>query len=83
MPLVVGQRLVRETEWLQFLKTFGISAEDGKKIIHRLGGTLLSEHENLFGTTDFGPPSISLLHLLGKGLSVRAFQSPRGGASLG
>jgi hypothetical protein len=50
-------------------KTFGISTEDGKRIIYRLGGLLLSEHEKLFGSywrQVFGPPS-SLMHLLGKG----------------
>jgi hypothetical protein len=41
-------RSVREKEWLESLKTFGISAEDGKRIIYRLGHTLLSEHEKLF-----------------------------------
>ena len=50
LPLVAGQRSVRENEWLESLKTFGISAEEGKRIIHRLGGTLLSEHEKLFGS---------------------------------
>ena len=50
LPLVAGQRSVREKEWLESLKTFGISAEEGKRIIHRLGGTLLSEHEKLFGS---------------------------------
>jgi hypothetical protein len=37
-----GQRSVREKEWLEAIKTFGISAEDGKRIIYRLGGLLLS-----------------------------------------
>jgi hypothetical protein len=31
LPLVAGQRSVREKEWLEAMKTFGISAEDGKK----------------------------------------------------
>ena len=77
LQLVAGQRSVREKEWLESLKTFGISAEEGKRIIHRLGGKLLSEHEKLFGSywrQVFGPPS-SLMHLLGKGLSVRSSQS--------
>ena len=59
------------------MKTFGISAEDGKRIIYRLGSLLLSEHEKLFGSywrQVFGPPS-SLMYLLGKGLSVRASNS--------
>jgi hypothetical protein len=46
---VAGQRSVREKEWLEAMKTFGISAEDGKRIIYRLGSLLLSEHEKLFG----------------------------------
>ena len=77
LPLVAGQRSVREKEWLEVMKTFGISAEDGKRIIYRLGSLLLSEHEKLFGSywrQVFGPPS-SLMHLLGKGLSVRASNS--------
>ena len=47
MPLAAGQRSVGAKEWLESLKTFGISTEDGKKIIYRLGVTLLSEHEKL------------------------------------
>jgi hypothetical protein len=46
LPLVAGQRSVREKEWLKAMKTFGISAEDEKRIIYRLGSLLLSEHEN-------------------------------------
>jgi hypothetical protein len=51
VPLVVGQWSVRETEeWFEVLRTFGIgSREDGKRIIDRLGRTLLNEHEKLFG----------------------------------
>jgi hypothetical protein len=48
-----------------------------EKIIYRLGSLLLSEHEKLFGSywrKVFGPPS-SLMHLLGKDLSVRASNS--------
>ena len=37
LPLVAGQRSVREKEWQEAMKTFGISAEDGKRIIYRLG----------------------------------------------
>ena len=77
LPLVAGQRSVREKEWLEAMKTFGISAEDGKRIIYRLGSLLLLEHEKLFASywrQVFGPPS-SLMHLLGKGLSVRASNS--------
>jgi hypothetical protein len=65
-------------EGLETFKIFGIGKQDGKKIIHKLGHTLLNEHEKLFGCywrNAFGPPS-SLLHLLGKGISVPASQSP-------
>ena len=148
VPLVVGQRSVREKDWLETFKLFGIGKEEGRKIIHKLllrpeinsgeaaythlggserpdrgaemgGGSftssrrtvfgqgktvarghedvwdkrrgwkknhlqarshsslLLSEHEKLFGSywrQVFGPPG-SLMHLLGKGLSVRASNS--------
>ena len=66
-----------EREWLEAMKTFGIGVEDGQRIIYRLGSLLLSEHEKLFGSycrQVFGPPS-SLMHLLGKGLSVRTSNS--------
>ena len=79
--MVVGQRSVKEKEWLESCKVFGIEKEDGKKIIHRLGHTLLNEHDKLFGSYwrhTFGPPS-SLLQVLGKGISVRASQPPQGG----
>ena len=72
VPLVVGQRSVKEKEWLDTFKIFGIGKEDGKKIIHRQGYTLLNEHEKPFGSywrNTFEPPS-SLLHLLGKGISA-------------
>ncbi len=39
-PLVVGQLSVKEKEWLETFKLFGIGKEDGKKIIHRLGSTV-------------------------------------------
>ncbi len=77
LPLVTGQPSVREKEWLEAMKTFGISTEDGKRIIYRIGSLLLSEYEKLFGSywrQVFGPPS-SLMHLLGKGLSVRVSNS--------
>jgi hypothetical protein len=77
LPLVAAQRSVREKECLEAMKTFGIRTEDGKRIISRLGSLLLSEHEKLFGSywrQVFGPPS-SLMHLLGKGLSVRTSNS--------
>jgi hypothetical protein len=80
-PTVVGQRSVREKEWLETLRIFGIGKEDGKRIINKLGLTLLDEHEKLFGTYcrhTFGPSS-SLLQFLGKDVSVRASQVPQGG----
>ena len=40
VPSVVGQRSVKEKEWLETLKIFGIRKEDGKKIIHKLGHTI-------------------------------------------
>ena len=43
IPLVVRQRSVKEMEWLKSLEVFGIDKEDGKKIIQRLGHTLLNE----------------------------------------
>ena len=78
LPLVAGHRSVRGKEWLGAMKTFGIRSEDGKKITYRLDSSLLSEHEKLFGSywlQVFGPPS-SLMHLLGKDLSVRVSNSP-------
>jgi hypothetical protein len=66
VPLVVGQRSVKEKEWLETLSIFGIGKEDGKRIIGRLGHTVLNEHEKLFGSYwrhTFGPSS-SLLQLL-------------------
>ena len=48
VPLVVGQRSVKKKEWLETFNIFGIGKEGGKKIIHRLGHTLLNEHEKLF-----------------------------------
>ena len=80
VPLVTGQRLVREKEWLESLRIFGIGKEDGQRILGRLGRTFLDEHENLFGSywrQTFGPPS-SMLHLLGKGISVRTSRPPQG-----
>ena len=49
VPLVVGQSSVKEKEWLETLRFFGIGKEDGKKIISRLTHTLLNEHEKIFG----------------------------------
>ena len=76
-PMLTGLRaLVTDREW---------EKEHGKKIIHRLGHTLLNEHEKLFGSYwwyTFGSPS-SLLQLLGKDISVRVSQSPQGGSELG
>ncbi len=70
--LVTGKRSVREKEWLESLRTFGIGKKDGQRITARLGHTLLDEHENLFGSYwrhTFGPSS-SMLQLLGKGISI-------------
>jgi hypothetical protein len=63
VPLISGQRSVREKEWLEALRTFGIGKEDGQRIIARLGRTLLDDHEKLFGSYwwhTFGPSSIML-----------------------
>ena len=77
LSLVSGQRSVRAKDWLETMKTFGISTKDGKRIIYRLGSLLLLEHELLFASywwEVFGPPS-SLMYLLGKDLSVRVSNS--------
>ena len=81
VPLIEGQRSVREKEWLETLRIFGIGKEDGQRIIARLGRTLLDEHEKLFGSYwrhTFGPSS-SMLQLLGKDISIRTSRSPQGG----
>jgi hypothetical protein len=81
VPMVVGQWSVREKKWMQVLRTFGIGKEDGKRVIDRLGHTILSEHEKFFGNYwrhTFGSSS-TLLKLLGKDISVRDSQSPQGG----
>jgi hypothetical protein len=68
VPLVVGHRSVREEGWLESLRIFGIGKEDGKRIIGRLGHTLLNEHEKLFDSYwrhTYGSSS-SLSQLLGK-----------------
>jgi hypothetical protein len=81
VPLVAGQRSVRDKEWLEALRIFGIGKEDGQRILGRLGRTLLDEHEKLFGSywrQTFGPSS-SMLQLLGKGISVRTSRPPQGG----
>ena len=36
VPLIADQRSVREKEWLEALRTFGIGKEDGQRIIARL-----------------------------------------------
>ena len=81
VPLVVGQWSVREKEWMESLRIFGIGKEDRKRIIGRLGHTLLNEHEKIFGSYwrhTFGPSS-SLLQVMGKDISVRASQPPQEG----
>jgi hypothetical protein len=50
VPLVVGQRSVKEKEWFETLRIFGIMKENGKRIIGRLGYTLFNDHEKLFGS---------------------------------
>jgi hypothetical protein len=80
VPLVAGQRSVREKECLEALRIFGIGKEDGQRILGRLGRTLLDEHEKLFGSywrQTFGPSS-SILQLLGRGISVRTSRPPQG-----
>jgi hypothetical protein len=60
VPMVTGQRSVREKEWLEALRIFGIGKEHGQRILGRLGRTLLDEHEKLFGSywrLTFGPSS--------------------------
>ena len=48
VPLVSGQRSVKEKEGLESFRVFGIDKDDGKKILRKLGLTLLNEHEKLF-----------------------------------
>ena len=48
--MVAGQRSVKEKEWVESFGVFGIGKDDDKKIIQRLGLTLLSEHEKLFSS---------------------------------
>ena len=73
VPLVAGQRSVKEKEWLESFEIFGIGKEEGKRIIRKLGLTLLNEHEKLFGSywRHIYGPSSSVLQLLGNGISVR------------
>jgi hypothetical protein len=78
--MVTGQRSVREKEWLETLRIFGIGKEDGQRIIGRLDRMFLDEHEKLLGSHcrhTFGPSRI-LLQILGKGISVRTSRSPQG-----
>ena len=58
VPLIAGQRSVREKEWLEALRIFGIDKVDGLRIVSRLGRNLLDEHEKLFDSywsQTFGP----------------------------
>ena len=48
VPLVTGQRSVKEKEWMKSFRVFGIDKDDDKKILRKLGLTLLNEHEKLF-----------------------------------
>ena len=50
VPLVTEQLSVKEKEWMESFKVFGIGKEDVHKIIQRLGLKLLNEHEKLFGS---------------------------------
>ena len=47
--MVSGQWLVKEKEWIDSFRIFGIGKDDDQKIIQRLGFTVLREHEKLFG----------------------------------
>ena len=65
LHMLEGSLLKRHSEkkWLESFRVFGIGKEDGKKILRKLGLTLLSEHEKIFGSYwrhTYGPP-ISLL----------------------
>ena len=40
VPLVAGQRSVKEKEWLESFRVFGIDKEDDKKTLRKLGLTL-------------------------------------------
>ncbi len=42
LPLLSGHRSVREKEWVETMKTFGISTEDEKESFIGLGSLLLS-----------------------------------------
>jgi hypothetical protein len=67
-------------EWLETLRIFGIGKVDGKRIIGRLGYTLLNEHEKLFGSYwrhTFGPFS-SLSQLRGETYRSVPPRSPPG-----
>jgi hypothetical protein len=46
----VVNRKMKKTILLETLRIFGIGKEDGKRIINRLGHTLLNEHEKIFGS---------------------------------
>ena len=48
VPQVTGQQSVKEKEWMESFKVFGIEKDDDKKIIKRIGLTLLNDHEKLF-----------------------------------
>ena len=51
VPLVAGQRSVKEKEWIDFFRIFGIGKDDDKKILQRLWLTLLNEHGNSSAAT--------------------------------
>ena len=43
VPLVAGQRSVKEKEWLESFRVFGIDKDDVKKMLRKLGLTLLKK----------------------------------------
>jgi hypothetical protein len=55
--MIVGQQAVKEKEWLETLKIFGIGKEDEKKIIYKLGYTAIDNNfSDVTGATQSGPP---------------------------
>jgi ABC-type lipoprotein release transport system permease subunit len=48
VPVVAGQRSVKEKEWMESFRVFGIDKDDDKKMLRKLGLTLVNEHEKLF-----------------------------------
>jgi hypothetical protein len=70
-------KLIAERQQTPILEGLNALAGERGWVVEVLPRLLLSEHEKLFGSywrQVFGPPS-SLMHLLGKGLSVRSSNS--------